>query len=106
MGLISHNLGTPAGIRGDFEEALRWFSRMLRKGQTSLMPQEAVAHLNMARCHIYRGDFALAEEHLDKALECCQLFNLVAARAETLETYGNLYRERGELERASEYYEL
>jgi len=105
MGLISHNLGTPAGIRGDFEEALRWFSRMLRKGQTSLMPQEAVAHLNMARCHIYRGDFALAEEHLDKALECCQLFNLVAARAETLETYGNLYRERGELERASEYYE-
>jgi len=30
--LIAHNLGTPAGMRGDFGEALRWLSRMLRKG--------------------------------------------------------------------------
>ena len=29
--LIAHNLGTPAGMRGDFGEALRWLSRMLRK---------------------------------------------------------------------------
>ena len=28
--LIAHNLGTPAGIRGDFGEALRWLRRMLR----------------------------------------------------------------------------
>jgi tetratricopeptide (TPR) repeat protein len=35
----------------------------------------------------------------------CQLFNLVAARAETFETYGNLYRELGEIERAVEYYD-
>lgn len=104
--LIAHNLGTPAGIRGDFGEALRWFNRMLRGGrQGSAMPQEAVAHLNMARCYIYRGDFVASERHLDSALERCQLFNLVAARAETLETYGNLYRERGDFERANEYYE-
>ena len=106
MRLIAHNLGTPAGIRGDFGEALRWFSRMLRSDQPgSPMPQEAVAHLNIARCHIYRGDFPSSEIHLDSALEQCQLFNLVAARAETLETYGNLYRERGDFERAYEYYE-
>jgi LuxR family maltose regulon positive regulatory protein len=104
--LIAHNLGTPAGMRGDFGEALRWFSRMLRKDpQGAPMPQEAVAHLNMARCYIYRGDFVSSEQHLDSALERCQLFNLVAARAETFETYGNLYRERGEFERANEYYE-
>jgi ATP/maltotriose-dependent transcriptional regulator MalT/DNA-binding SARP family transcriptional activator len=104
--LIAHNLGTPAGMRGDFGEALRWLSRMLRKDrQGAPMPQEAVAHLNIARCHLYRGDFTACEQHLDSALERCQLFNLVAARAETLETYGNLYRERGEIERAIEYYE-
>jgi LuxR family transcriptional regulator, maltose regulon positive regulatory protein len=104
--LISHNLGTPAGIRGDFGEALRWFSRMLRGHRPgSAMPQEAVAHLNIARCNIYRGDFRAAEEHLDSALEHCRLFNLVAVRAETFETYGNLYRERGEMQRATEYYE-
>lgn len=104
--LIVHNLGTPAGMRGDFGEALRWFSRMLRKDPHGApMPQEAVAHLNMARCYIYRGDFAASEKHLDSALERCQLFNLVAARAGTFETYGNLYRERGEIERAIEYYE-
>lgn len=104
--LIAHNLGTPAGIRGDFGEALRWLSRMLRSDRpASPMPQEAVAHLNMARCYIYRGDFEAAERNLDSALERCQLFNLVAARAETFETYGNLYRERKDIERANEYYE-
>ena len=103
--LIAHNLGTPAGMRGDFGEALRWLSRMLRKDrQGAPMPQEAVAHLNMARCYLYRGDFVSCEQHLDNALERCQLFNLVAARAETFETYGNLYRERSEIERAGEYY--
>lgn len=104
--LIAHNLGTPAGIRGDFGEALRWFGRMLRRETPgSPIPQEAVAHLNTARCHIYRGDFALAEQELDTALEQCQIFNLTAVRAEAFETYGNLYRERGDAERANEYYE-
>jgi ATP/maltotriose-dependent transcriptional regulator MalT/DNA-binding SARP family transcriptional activator len=104
--LITHNLGLPAMTRGDFGEALRWLSRMLRKGRDGApMPQEAVAHLNMARCYIYRGEFEASEQHLDNALERCQLFNLVAARAETFETYGNLYRERGNIERAIEYYE-
>ncbi len=104
--LIAHNLGTPAGIRGDFGEALRWLGRMLRKDpQTAPMPQEAVAHLNMARCYLYRGEFPACEQHLDDALARCQLFNLVAVRAETFESYGNLYRERGEIERAVEYYE-
>ena len=69
------------------------------------MPQEAMAHLNMARCYLYQGDFELSELNLDKALDRCQLFNLVAARAETFETYANLYRERGDIERANEYYE-
>jgi len=106
MRLIAHNLGTPAGVRGDFGEALRWFSRMLRSDrQGSAMPQETVAHLNIAQCYIFQGEFTAAEQHLDSALERCQLFNLVAARAETFETYGNLYRERGDFERANEYYE-
>ncbi len=104
--LIAHNLGTPAGIRGDFGEALRWLRRMLtRDRQSAPMPQEAVAHLNMARCYLYRGEFELSEKHLESALERCQLFNLVAARAETFETYANLYRERGNIEKANEYYE-
>lgn len=107
--LIAHNLGTPAGMRGDFGEALRWLGRMLRKDRQGAaaapMPQEAVAHLNMARCYLYRGEFAQCEQHLDDGLESCQLFNLAAARAETFETYGNLYRERNEIKRAIEYYE-
>lgn len=104
--LITHNLGTPAGMRGDFGEALRWLGRMLRTDrQGAPMPQEAVAHLNMARCYLYRGDFPASEKHLDCALERCQLFNLMALRAETFEAYGNLYRERHEIDRAVEYYE-
>jgi len=102
--LITHNLGLPAMMRGDFEEALHWLRRMLRDEQRPI-PQEATAHLNMARCFLYRGDLHACEEQLDHALEKCQLFNLVASRAETFETYGNLYRELGDLARAAEFYE-
>ncbi len=104
--LIPHNLGVPAMIRGDFGEALRWMNRMLRAGaERPPLPQEATAHLNVARCQLYRGDLSECEKHLDQTLEYCQLFNLVAPRAETFETYGNLYRERGDHARAAEFYE-
>jgi len=104
--LITHNLGLPSMVRGDFGEALRWLRRMLRTntGEPPI-PQEATAHLNIARCHLYRGELDECEKHLDTALDRCQLFNLVGPRAETFETYGNLYRERGELSRAAEFYE-
>lgn len=104
--LVTHNLGTPAMFRGDFGEALRWLRRMLRTDTTeSPIPQEAWAHLNIARCHLYRGEMEECEQHLDRALERCQLFNLVGQRGETFEAYGNLYRERGELPRAADFYE-
>lgn len=105
MHLITHNLGLPAMIRGDFSEAMRWLRRMLRaNGNAPPLPQEAVAYLNLARCHLYRGELPTCEQHLDSALERCQLFNLVAQRAEAFETYGNLHRERGDAPRATEFY--
>ncbi|HJR06325.1 MAG TPA: BTAD domain-containing putative transcriptional regulator [Pyrinomonadaceae bacterium] len=105
MHLITHNLGLPAMIRGDFSEAMRWLRRMLRERPNSPpVPQEAVAYLNLARCHLYRGELPTCEQHLDSALERCQLFNLVAQRAEAFETYGNLHRERNDAARATEFY--
>lgn len=103
--LIAHNLGTPAGMRGDFGEALRWLRRMLRNDESRPMPQEAIGHLNIARCYLYRGDFAASEKHLNSALETCQLFSLMSLRGEVFEAYGNLYREREDAGRASEFYE-
>jgi ATP/maltotriose-dependent transcriptional regulator MalT/DNA-binding SARP family transcriptional activator len=104
--LITHNLGTPAMWRGDFGEAMRWLSRMLRtdSGEAPI-PQEATAHLNIARCQLYRGEMNECERHLDLALERCQFFNLVGQLGENFEAYGNLYRERGDLPRAAEFYE-
>jgi LuxR family maltose regulon positive regulatory protein len=104
--LITHNLGLPAMVRGDFGEALHWLRRMLRTDASEApIPQEAWAHLNIARCHLYRGEMPECEQHLDRALERCQLFNLVGQLGETFEAYGNLCRERGELSRAAEFYE-
>jgi LuxR family maltose regulon positive regulatory protein len=104
--LITHNLGLPAMVRGDFGEALHWLRRMLRTDSSEPpIPQEAWAYLNIARCHLYRGETEDCERHLDRALERCQLFNLVGQLGETFEAYGNLYRERGELPRAAEFYE-
>lgn len=104
--LIVHNLGLPPMMRGDFGEALRWLRRLLRDERHSApVPQEAAAHLNMARCYLYRGDLVACELHLDRALARCQMFNLISARAEAFEAYGNLYRERREVARAMEFYE-
>ncbi|HZI20410.1 MAG TPA: tetratricopeptide repeat protein [Pyrinomonadaceae bacterium] len=105
--LISHNLGTPAGVRGDFGEALRWLRRMVREENSDAppVPQEAAAHLNIARCYLHTGRFDLCEQHLDRALEICQTFNLAGLRGEIFEFYGNLYREQNDLARAVEYYD-
>src|SRR5215207_3811467 len=105
--LIAHNLGMPSGLRGDFGESLRWLRRMLREEGSGAppVPQESIAHLNMARCHWHLGDFEACESNLDRALEICQLFNMTVLRGEIFEFYGNLYRERGELQRAHEFYE-
>lgn len=104
--LILHNLGLPAMMRGDFGEAERWLSRLLGdEAQSVPVPQEATAHLNLARCFLYRGDFSACEHHLERALSRCQLFNLIEAGAEVFETYGNLSRERGDLAQAAEAYE-
>jgi ATP/maltotriose-dependent transcriptional regulator MalT/DNA-binding SARP family transcriptional activator len=104
--LITHNLGLPALVRGDFGEALHWLRRMLRTdSHEPPIPQEAWAHLNIARCHLYRGEMDECEKELDRALERCQLFNLVGQLGEAFEAYGNLYRERAELTRAAEFYE-
>ena len=105
--IIAHNLGLPAMIRGDFADAMRWLRRMLRGdgGRTRRpVPQETWAHLNLARCLLIRGDLAGCEQHLDRALEHCHLFNLVAQRAEAFEMYGNLHRERADAPRAAEFY--
>jgi LuxR family maltose regulon positive regulatory protein len=104
--LIAHNLGLPAMIRGDFGEALRWLRRILPETNAAPpAPQEATAHLNIARCYFYRGDVTACEKHLDQALERSQLFNQTSLHGEIFETYGNLYRETNEVARATEFYE-
>jgi len=103
--LVVHNLGAPSMARGDFGEALRWMRRALHdQRNTAPMPQEALFHVNAARCYLYRGDFEACERHLDRAMERCQLFNLHEMRAETFLTYGMLYSELGAFERAREFY--
>ncbi len=104
--LITHNLALPAGFRGDYGEALRWFKRIFSDSQNSaLLPQEAIGHLNVARLHLYRGEFDDAEKHLERALEICRIFNLKSLRGEILEAYGNFYREKADIPHAGEFYE-
>ncbi len=105
--LITHNLALPAGFRGDFGEALRWFKRIFRDdaNNTKPVPQEAIGHLNVARLHLFRGEFENAERHLEPALEICQLYDLKSLRGEIFEAYGNFYREKSDFIHAAEYYE-
>jgi LuxR family maltose regulon positive regulatory protein len=104
--LVTHNLALPSGFRGDFGEALRWFKRIFRSDRPERpLPQEAIGHLNVARLHLYRGEFDECRKHLEKALELCQLYNLNFLRGEVFEAYANYYREKLDLAHAGEYYE-
>jgi ATP/maltotriose-dependent transcriptional regulator MalT/two-component SAPR family response regulator len=104
--LITHNLALPAGFRGDFGEALRWFKRIFRDGENEKpLPQEAIGHLNVARLHLYRGEFDETEKHLERSLELCQLYNLKSLRGEIFEAYGNFYRDKKDFTHAAEFYE-
>jgi ATP/maltotriose-dependent transcriptional regulator MalT/DNA-binding SARP family transcriptional activator len=104
--LITHNLALPAGFRGDFPAALGWFRRIFRDGVDDRpLPQEAIGHLNVSRLHLYRGELADAEKHLERALELCQLFGMRSLLAEVFEAYGNFYRESGDAQHAEEFYE-
>jgi LuxR family transcriptional regulator, maltose regulon positive regulatory protein len=104
--LITHNLALPSGFRGDFGEALRWFKRIFRADRPEAqLPQESIGHLNVARLHLYRGEFEETESHLDKALELCQLYNLRHLRGEIFESYANFYREKRDFAHAAEFYE-
>ncbi|HYP53563.1 MAG TPA: tetratricopeptide repeat protein, partial [Pyrinomonadaceae bacterium] len=104
--VIAHNLGTPSGMRGDFGEAMRWLRRLVRDDDAAApVPQETLARLNLARLHLYRGELAACEQHLERALEICQAFNISDRRGEIFEAYGNLYREGRDAARAFEFYE-
>ncbi len=104
--LITHNLALPSGLRGDFGEALRWFKRIFRADKPEAqLPQESIGHLNVARLHLYRGEFEETETHLGKALELCQLYNLKHLRGEIYESYANFYREKRDFTHAAEFYE-
>ncbi|MCY7348821.1 MAG: tetratricopeptide repeat protein [Pyrinomonadaceae bacterium] len=104
--LITHNLALPAGLRGDFGEALRWFKQIFRADRPEAqLPQESIGHLNVARLHLYRGEFAETETHLEKALELCQLYNLKHLRGEIYESYANFYREKRDFTHSAEFYE-
>ncbi len=114
-----HNLGLPYSLEGDFNEALRWLSQLIEAridsasafpaqmqgdGKHIPFPQEAIAHLNIARLKTVQGRLVEAESHLESALDRCQLFNLKTPTAETLEAFGNLYREQDDYTRAIDFY--
>src|SRR5215510_13317141 len=102
-------------MEGDLEKAVYWISQMLAETDapgsegsqngSAPFPQEAVAHLNLARLKLAQGRFDESESHLDLALQRCRMFHLRELQAETLEALGNLYRERGDATRALDFYD-
>jgi tetratricopeptide (TPR) repeat protein len=101
-------------MEGDLNEAIHWISQMIEprpdaesgasQEPNAPFPQEAIAHLNLARLKTAQGRFDEAESHLELALERCRMFNLRTSTAETLEAFGNLYRERGDYGKSLDFY--
>ena len=113
--IVLHNLGLPYSMEGDLNEAIHWISQMIEtrpgvaaqnepQSQPAPFPQEAIAHLNLARLKMAQGRLDEAEVHLELSLERCRTFNLLTSTAETLEAFGNLYRERGDYGKSLDFY--
>jgi LuxR family maltose regulon positive regulatory protein len=103
--VIVHNIGLSAMVRGDFTEALSWWRRLLCDyHHHPPSPQEAMAHLNAARCCFFLGDLEHCEQHLEQAIERCRLFNLIELSGEALEALGELHLKRGDQARAADYF--
>src|SRR4030095_1941813 len=58
--IVLHNLGLPYSMEGDLNEAIHWISQMIEvrpdgsenestREQNAPFPQQAIAHLNLAR---------------------------------------------------------
>lgn len=103
--IVTHNLALAPGFRGDFAAALKWFKRSFDGEGSRAVPQHAIAHLNIARLHLYRGEFDETERHLQSSFDLAQLFDLRSLTGEIFESYGNYYREKGDAGRAQEYYD-
>jgi LuxR family maltose regulon positive regulatory protein len=103
--VIVHNLGLPPMVRGDFAEALRWWRRLLWDYHYHPpAPQEAVAHLNAARCCFFLNELEDCQQHLEQAIERCRLFNLIELSGEALAAFGNLHCKLGDQARAHDYF--
>lgn len=112
--IVLHNLGLPYSMEGDLNEAIHWISQMIEarpdgsqnapQEPSAPFPQEAIAHLNLARIKFAQGRLDEAESHLELALDRCRMFNLLSSTAETLEAFGNLFRERGDYSRSLDFY--
>src|SRR5262249_47094515 len=59
----------------------------------------------IGRGKVVQGRFDEAETSLERALDRCRMFNMRGTAAETLEAFGNLYRERGDYNRALGFYD-
>ncbi|HLG16993.1 MAG TPA: BTAD domain-containing putative transcriptional regulator [Blastocatellia bacterium] len=112
--IVLHNLGLPYSLGGNLNEAVHLISQMIGTGSdraegaalqpSAPFPQEAIAHLNLGRLKMAQGRLAESESHLELALQRCRMFNLNTLTAETLEGFGNLYRERGDYARSLDFY--
>ncbi len=102
--MVAHNLGLPHAVRGDLARASECF-RMLTSGDNRrLGPEEAAAHLNLARIALLSGRFEQAAARLDDAREIARRLNLRALAGDVLEAEGSLLRELGRLDDAAAKY--
>ena len=99
--IILHNLGLPTAATGQISAAKSYFERLITPGAEPQKSQEVVAHLNLARIELMKGNLAPAERHLELSMTACEKFNLQSfLRGETMEVFAWLFRKRGEYDRS------
>ncbi len=100
--IVLHNLGLPTAATGRIKAARSYFERLTAGDGESQKSQEAVGYLNLARIALMQGDLPTTERNLELALLVCDKFNLQTVRGDAMELFGDLFRRRGELNRALE----
>jgi tetratricopeptide (TPR) repeat protein len=95
---IAHNLAQCYHRQGRLEEAIQSYQALLDLDESLLDQHRLIYHLDLARCHIERSDYASAMTILEQAR------SLDPALPEIYALLGFCWQELGELQQSRDYY--
>lgn len=105
ISFVQNQIGISYTLSKDFEKAKLWFFKSLESGkQTGDYAANAVGLQNIAETHYRNGEYDSALHYINIFVDLIDIKKNRLSIGKTYNTIGNIYREKGDNERAISYY--